>query len=244
MAQDPRVAIVTGGSSGIGLACGKALVDAGYDVVLSARREEPLRDAAAAIGARYVAGDSTDQASFANVVAACGRVDVLVHAAGVMQGTFVRKESIETFENVLQVNLVSAFVTSAAVLPVMPAGGKVIFLSSSSAHAPQPGRSAYSASKAGLNAFAAAMAKEVDRDGVGVHVVTTGPVATPMLDDVHFPMLALNPQDVAGAVLFLAQLPPNVALPEIAVDSVQQGPFAPELLVPAEARKRGRTALP
>ncbi|MDP1795007.1 MAG: SDR family NAD(P)-dependent oxidoreductase, partial [Acidimicrobiales bacterium] len=56
MAQDPRVAIVTGGSSGIGHACGKALVDAGYDVVLTARREEPLREAAQAIGARYVAG--------------------------------------------------------------------------------------------------------------------------------------------------------------------------------------------
>lgn len=234
---------MTGGSSGIGHACGKALVDAGYDVVLTARREEQLREAAGAIGARYVAGDSTDPASFANVVGACDRVDLLVHAAGVMQGTFVRKETLETFEHVLRVNLTSAFITSAAVLPKMPSGGKVIFLSSSSAHAPQPGRSAYSASKAGLNAFAAAMAKEVDRDGVGVHILTTGPVATPMLEDVHFPMLALNPQDVAGAVLFLADLPPNVALLEVAVDSVQQGPHAPEPLVPAEAKKRGRTQL-
>src|SRR3546814_5794288 len=70
----------------------------------------------------------------------------------------------------------------------MAPGGRMVFLSSSSAHAPQPGRSAYSASKAGLNAFAGALAKEVERDGVAVHVVTTGPVATPMLDDVRFPM--------------------------------------------------------
>jgi NADP-dependent 3-hydroxy acid dehydrogenase YdfG len=243
MAQGPRVAIVTGGSSGIGLACGKALVDAGYDVVLTARREDALRDAAASIGARYVAGDSAEVDGFAAVVDACERVDLLVHAAGVMQGTFVRKETVETFDNVVRVNLRSAFVTSAAVLPKMAAGGRIVFLSSSSAHAPQPGRAAYSASKAGLNAFASAMAREVDRDGIGVHILTTGPVATPMLDDVHFPMLALNPEDVAGAVLYLAQLPPNVALLEIAVDSVQQGPFAPEPLVPAEAKKRGGSVL-
>jgi NADP-dependent 3-hydroxy acid dehydrogenase YdfG len=244
MSSGAKVAIVTGGSSGIGLACGKALVDAGYDVVLTARREDALRDAAASIGARYVAGDSAEVDGFARVVDACDRVDLLVHAAGVMQGTFVRKESVDTFDNVLRVNLRSAFVTSAAVLPKMPAGGRIVFLSSSSAHAPQPGKAAYSASKAGLNAFAAAMAREVDRDGIGVHILTTGPVATPMLDDVHFPMLALNPEDVAHAVVFLAQLPPNVALLEVAVDSVQQGPFAPEPLVPAAAKKLGRTELP
>ena len=74
-------------------------------------------------------------------------------------GTFVRKESAETFDAVIRTNLRSAFVVSAAVLPVMPAGGRIVFLSSSSAHEPHPGKSAYSASKAGLNAFAFALAQ-------------------------------------------------------------------------------------
>src|SRR3546814_6790802 len=91
-----------------------------------------------------------------------------------MDGTFVRKESLETFESVLRTNLTSAFVVASACLPAMAPGGRMVFLSSSSDHAPQPGRSAYSASKAGLNAFAGALAKEVERDGVAVHVVTTG----------------------------------------------------------------------
>jgi NAD(P)-dependent dehydrogenase (short-subunit alcohol dehydrogenase family) len=238
-----RVAVVTGGSSGIGLACGRMLVDAGYDVVLTARREQPLQEAAAAIGARCVAGDSADVASFANVIAQTRRVDLLIHAAGVLDGTFVRKESVDTFDAVVRANLRSAFVVSSAVLPVMPEGGRIIFLSSSSSHAPQPGRAAYSASKAGLNAFAAAMAKEVERDGVNVHIVTTGPVATPMLDDVHFPMIALNPDDVARTVVWLDSLPPNVALLEVAVDSVQKGPFAPEAFVPEAAKKLGRTQI-
>lgn len=238
-----RVAIVTGGSSGIGLAIGRRLVVDGYDVVLTARTADKLSAAADGIGARALAADSTDPAAFAAVVEEAGRVDLLVHAAGVMTGTFVRKESLETFESVLRTNLTSAFVVTSAVLPAMPAGGRIVFLSSSSAHAPQPGRSAYSASKAGLNAFAAALAKEVDRDGIAVHVVTTGPVATPMLDDVHFPMRTLQVDDVAATVTWLDRLGPNVVLPEVALSSVEKGPFAPEPFVPEAARARGRTEL-
>src|SRR5690349_516805 len=129
-----RVAIVTGGSSGIGLACGRLLAEAGYDVVLTARRAQPLQEAADAIGARYVAADSTDVDSFATVLAATPRVDLLIHAAGVLDGTFVRKESAEGFDAVIRANLRSAFVVSSGVLPVMPEGGRIVFLSSSSAH--------------------------------------------------------------------------------------------------------------
>ena len=244
MSAGPRVAIVTGGSSGIGLACGQLLVANGYDVVLTARREDVLKEAAESIGARYAAGDSADEDAFASVVASAGRVDLVVHAAGVMQGTFVRKETADTFDSVIRTNLRSAFVVSSAVLSAMGEGGRLIFLSSSSAHAPQQGKAAYSASKAGLNAFASAMAREVDRDGISVHVITTGPVATPMLDDVHFPMLALNPDDIAKAVLFLDQLPPNVSLFELEMNSVERGPFAPQPFVPEAAKKLGRTELP
>ena len=244
MDGEPRVAIVTGGSSGIGLAVGRHLRARGYDVVLTARTEDRLRAAADEVGARWAAADSADPDGFASVVAAAGeRVDLVVHAAGVMDGTFVRKESVAGFESVLRTNLTSAFVVAHAALPAMPPGGRFVFLSSSSAHAPQPGRSAYSASKAGLNAFAAALAKEVERDGVAVHVVTTGPVATPMLEDVHFPMRTLGVDDVAAAVVWLDTLAPNVVLPELRVSSVDQGPFAPEPFVPEAARRLGRTEL-
>ncbi len=240
MDASPRVAIITGGSSGIGLETGRLLVAAGYDVLLTARREDVLRNAADAIGARCIAADSAEPAQFASVVAACERVDLLVHAAGIMQGTFVRKESIATFDGVIRTNLRSAFVVTQAALPAMSAGGRIIFLSSSSAHEPQPGKTAYSASKAGLNAFAGALAKEIDRDGIAVHVVTTGPVDTPMLDDVHFPMLALNAADVAKTIVWLDTLAPNVKLPEVVLSSVEQGPFAPEPLVPEAAKNLGR----
>lgn len=239
----PRVAIVTGGSSGIGLGVGRLLVERGYDVVLTARTTDTLQAAAESIGARWAAGDSADPIAFARVVAEAERVDLLVHAAGVMAGTFVRKESLDTFESVVRTNLTSAFVVAHTALPVMPQGGRIVFLSSSSAHAPQPGRSAYSASKAGLNAFAAALGKEVERDGIAVHVVTTGPVATPMLDDVHFPMRTLGVDEVAKTVVWLDSLPGNVVLPEVVLSSVDHGPFAPDPFVPEAARQLGRTEL-
>ena len=239
----PRVAVVTGGSSGIGREVGRLLAASGYDVVLTARRPEPLREAAEALGARWVAADSAVPEEFAAVVAAAGPVDLVVHAAGVMDGTFVRQETLAGFESVVRTNLTSAFVVAHEALPAMRPGGRFVFLSSSSSHAPQPGRSAYSASKAGLNAFAGALAKEVERDGIAVHVVTTGPVATPMLDDVRFPMRTLDVTDVAAAVVWLDTLPPNVVLPEVELSSVDAGPFAPETYVPEAARQLGRTEL-
>jgi NAD(P)-dependent dehydrogenase (short-subunit alcohol dehydrogenase family) len=246
-----RVSIVTGGSSGIGLEVGRQLRAAGYDVVLTARRPGPLQEAAEQIGARWCAGDAADSDEFAAVVAAAAdggvagadRVDLVVHSAGVMGGTFVRKEELAEFERIIRINLTSAFVVANAALPRMGAGGRFVFLSSSSAHAPQPGRSAYSASKAGLNVFAAAFGKEAERDGISVHVVTTGPVATPMLEDVRFPMRTLGVEEVAATVAWLDTLPPNMVLPEVDISSVEAGPFAPEAFVPTEAKKLGRTEL-
>lgn len=238
-----RVAIVTGGSSGIGREVGRRLAAAGYDVVLTARRPDPLREAAEGIGAQWVAADTAVPDQFAGVVAQAGTVGLVVHAAGVMDGTFVRKETLAGFEAVVRTNLTSAFVVAHGALPAMGPGGRFVFLSSSSAHAPQPGRSAYSASKAGLIAFAGALAGEVERDGIAVHVVTTGPVATPMLADVRFPMRTLGAEEVAAAVVWLDTLPPNVVLPEVELSSVDAGPFAPEAFVPDAARRLGRTEL-
>lgn len=241
MTDGPRRALVTGGSSGIGLAVGRGLVAAGYDVVLNARRETPLRVAAAAIGAQFAVGDCADEAGARTIADAAGPVNLLVHAAGRMDGTFIRKESVETFDAVLAANLRSSFLISRAVLATMGPGGRIVFLSSSSAHHPQPGKSAYSASKAGLNAFALALAAEVERDGIAVHTVTPAPVATPMLDDVRFAMHALSAEQVAGAVLWLDTLEPSVVLPELELRATNVGPFAPEPFVPEAARALGRT---
>src|ERR1700752_4714067 len=85
-----RTALITGGSGGIGKSCGRKLVDLGYDVILTARREAPLRAAADEMGARYVVADATDPERFEPAVQAAGPIDLVVHASGVLGGTDAR----------------------------------------------------------------------------------------------------------------------------------------------------------
>jgi NAD(P)-dependent dehydrogenase (short-subunit alcohol dehydrogenase family) len=232
-----RTAIVTGGSAGIGLACAEALVGRGYDVVLTARGEPRLQAAAERIGAHWVVADAAEPEDMERVMATVDEVHLVVHSAGVLKGTFVRKQRIEDVDDVLRANLRSAFVTSHAVLPKMPVGGRIVFISSSASKEPMKARSAYSASKAGLNAFAGALAREVMRDGINVNVVIPAPVETEMLEEVTFEMVALQTGDVVDAVVFLDGLHPRVAVPEIFLHAVPEGPLAPAPLSPETARR-------
>lgn len=231
-----KTAIVTGGSSGIGLTCAEALVARGYDVVLTARGEERLRAAAEKIGARYVVADAAEPAQMDAVMAACDAVHLLVHSAGLLRGTFVRKQKIEDVDAVMHANVRSVFVTAHAVLPKMPVGGRIILISSSSSKQPMKGRTAYSASKAAVDAFAAALAREVARDGINVNVVIPAPVETEMLEDVTFEMVALQSSDVADVVTFLDSLHPRVVIPEIFMYANPEGPLAPPPLLPPAAK--------
>ncbi|MBV9353574.1 MAG: SDR family oxidoreductase [Mycobacterium sp.] len=233
-----RTALVTGGSGGIGKACARKLGDLGYDVVVSARREGPLRAAAEEIGARHIVADASDPAGFAGAISELETVDLLVHAAGMLGGTYARKQTFDQWRAIMAANLDSCFVVTAAVLPLMRAGSRLVFISSSAAHEPMMARTAYSASKAGMNAFARALALEVDRDGISVHIVTPGPVETEMLQDVPFEMYAIQVSDVAEAVAWLDTVDSSVDLPEIRMEAVRRGPFAREPIVPTEARRR------
>jgi NAD(P)-dependent dehydrogenase (short-subunit alcohol dehydrogenase family) len=235
---EQRVALVTGGSGGIGEACGAALVRHGYDVVLTARREAPLVAAAGRIGARWAVADAAEPSQMDDVVTALGRVDVLVHAAGILDGTFVRKESVDTFDAVLRANLRSAFVATHAVLPSMGVGGRIIFISSTAAHDGHPGRSAYSASKAGMNGFALSLAREVSRDGITVHTISPGPVDTAMLDDVTFEVHTIDVQELAAAIEYIDGLARGTELDEIVLRPALAGPHARAPLVPPAAQEK------
>lgn len=237
-----RNAIITGGSGGIGSACSRTLVGRGYDVVLTARREAPLRARAEELGARYLVADAADPEAFATALSTLDRVDLVVHAAGVLDGTYARKQTFEQWRTTMSANLDSCFVVTHAALPLMVPGSRFVFISSSAAHEPMPGRTAYSASKAGMNAFARALALEVDRDGINVHLVTPGPVETEMLQDVPFEMHAIRADDVAESVAWLDTVHPSVDLPEIRLAAVTRGPSARQPVVPDEVQRRTSTA--
>jgi NAD(P)-dependent dehydrogenase (short-subunit alcohol dehydrogenase family) len=218
------------------------LCELGYDVVLSARREEPLRAAADEIGASYIVADASDPIGFERSIGPLETIDLVVHAAGALGGTYARKQTFEQWQTIISANLDSCFVLTSAVLPKMRPGSRLVFISSSAAHEPMMARTAYSASKAGMNAFARALALEVDRDGIAVHIVTPGPVETEMLQDVPFEMDAIQASDVADAVAWLDTVHPSVDLPEIRLHAVRRGPFAREPVVPDEVRRRAATA--
>lgn len=239
-----RTALVTGGSGGIGKACGRKLAELGYDVILTARRAEPLRAAADEMGARYVVADAGSPETFEPAVAAAGTIDLLVHAAGVLGGTYARKQTFEQWRTTMSANLDSCFVVTSAALPRMVAGSRFVFVSSSAAHEPMRARTAYSASKAGMNAFAGALAQEVDRDGIAVHLVTPGPVETEMLQDVPFEMYAIRAADVAEAVAWLDTTDPGVEIPEIRLNAVTRGPSSRPPVVPLEVERRAAKSKP
>ncbi|HLN16199.1 MAG TPA: SDR family oxidoreductase [Acidimicrobiales bacterium] len=222
--------MITGGSGSIGLACGVELLRRGFKVVLTARSEDKLAAAAAEIGASHVAADSTDEHSFAAVMDAVDHVDVLVHSAGMLGGTFVRKEEPEVWDEVLRSNLRSAFVATWATVKKMPPGGRFIYISSTAAADPMKGLTAYSAGKAGVDAFAKSLAKEVARDGIQVHIVSPGPVLTPMISEPKFLMHVIRSEDVAQLVGFLTSLRPEVCMPEIRFWGAEEGPFESETI--------------
>src|SRR6185369_9089189 len=135
-----RTALITGGSGGIGKSCGRKLVELGYDVVLTARREEPLRAAAAEVGARYAVADAAQPETFAPAVEALGEIDLVVHAAGILGGTYVRKQTFAQWRATMSANLDSCFVVTSAALPKMKVGSRFVFISSSAAHEPMLAR--------------------------------------------------------------------------------------------------------
>jgi NAD(P)-dependent dehydrogenase (short-subunit alcohol dehydrogenase family) len=218
------VAIVTGGSGGIGFACGELLVKRGYDVLLSARREGPLRQSAERLGCRWKTADCSVEADVDNLYDGESAVAIVVHAAGLYEGTIVKRQPVDVVDRVLAANLRSAYLIASKALPLMSAGGRIIFISSVASRG-QPTLSAYSMSKAGENALAISLAGEVEKHGIGVHLVTPGPVDTPMFGDYVANVPTIRADDVARAVGWLEEMPPHVVLREIVLEPATSGPF-------------------
>lgn len=229
-----RVAIVTGGSGGIGFACGELLVKRGYDVLLTARREGPLRESAERLGCRWKTADCSIEADVDALYGGESAVAIVVHAAGLYEGTLVKRQSVDVVDRVLAANLRSAYLVASKALPLMSAGGRIIFISSVASRG-QPTLSAYSMSKAGENALAISLAGEVEKHGIGVHLVTPGPVDTPMFGDYVANVPTIRADDVARAVGWLEEMPPHVVLREVVLEPATVGPFVLKPDAPSES---------
>lgn len=184
-----KVAIVTGASTGIGLAIARRFAARGGRVAVVARTPSKLESAAREIGEAAVAFplDVLDFAALealpGRVVDRFGRLDVVVNNAGLNH-----RGEIETYEprllaDIITTNLTAPIVLTRAAVPHMKRGGSIVQLASIAGMVPVPGEATYSASKAGLRAFARALSYEMEERGIHVGCVYPGPVDTGFLGD-------------------------------------------------------------
>ena len=191
----PRVALVTGGSRGLGRAIATALAIDGHDVAVNyARNEAAAQDVVAeveAAGSRAMAvqadvGDADAVAGmFEAISSGIGQPTVLVNNAGITKDELMLRMSPEDFDEVLKTNLRSAFLcTKAAMRGMLRARfGRIISIASVAGVVGNPGQANYAASKAGMIGLAKSVAKEVGSRGITSNVVAPGFIETDMTDD-------------------------------------------------------------
>jgi NADP-dependent 3-hydroxy acid dehydrogenase YdfG len=226
-ALDGRTALVTGASSGIGLATALALADAGAHVHAAARRPELIEEAAA--GRDVVAHhlDVTDRAEIAALatrLGAEGPLHVLVAAAGTnLKARRLEQLTPAAFDDLIALNLTGAFnVVNALLEPLRAARGDVVLIGSVSGSWPDRSGATYQASKAALHAFARGAAFD-EQGGVRFTSIMPGLVDTAILDQRPEPPSAqmraqmLHPEDVAAACVFAVSLPPRAHVPELTI---------------------------
>jgi len=228
MTLGDKVALVTGGSRGIGRSVCLALAGEGATVVACARNMEQLESLAAEVSGKELPGrisphrlDVTDRQACDQAVETAverfGKLDILVNNAGITRDGLLMSMDDEQFEGVIRANLHSAFwVTRAASKHMVRArSGRIIFVSSVSGIMGNQGQSNYAASKAGLIGFAKSVAKELAKRNITCNVVAPGFIETAMtgmlpeaVKEGVKPLIPLRrfgkPEEVASAVLFLA----------------------------------------
>ena len=189
MRLENKVALITGGGSGVGAAVARLFAHEGAKVVVTGRRPEPIEAVAAEIAGVSVAGDTSDPAHATEAVAAAvsafGGLDVVVASAGMGIEGSVGDMDDEHWRRTLDVNLTGPMMITRAALPVMleRGGGSVVLVSSTNAMAAAPLSAAYDASKAGLNALARAIAVDYGPQGIRANALCPGWIITPMGDE-------------------------------------------------------------
>jgi NAD(P)-dependent dehydrogenase (short-subunit alcohol dehydrogenase family) len=222
-----KVAVITGGNSGIGLATAKEFKEQGARVVITGRDQQTLDEAKREIGGDVLALRSdtsrlTDiDKLFAAVKEEFGHIDVLFINAGI--GKFAPVEAVteEEFDSIMDINFKGAYFTIQRALPFLNDNASIVLNTSIAAHIGMPNSSVYAASKAALITLARTLSAELVGRGIRVNAVSPGPVTTPILNRLGLPPEALEetrntlkdqvpmkrfgrPEEIAKTVLFLA----------------------------------------
>jgi NAD(P)-dependent dehydrogenase (short-subunit alcohol dehydrogenase family) len=228
-----RAALVTGGSSGIGLAIARALGEDGYRLTISSRRPEKLEAAAQqlredGLEVEPVPANMADEDEIRKLVEGhrerWGRLDVLVNNAGLGIGGAVAEAETKKLDLQLNVNLRAVYLLARESIPLLKEAGaehgKALMVNTAS-YAGKHGQgwlAAYSATKFGVVGLSQALHKELSRDGVQVTALCPGFVATPMTDWIEGQVPKeemIQPEDIAESIRFLLRTSPQCMVPEV-----------------------------
>jgi NAD(P)-dependent dehydrogenase (short-subunit alcohol dehydrogenase family) len=237
-----KVAVITGGSSGIGLATAQRFVDEGAYVFITGRRQSELDKAKALIGdgVTPVAIDSTSGTDldrlFATVLEEEGGLDILVVNSGRVEPEELGKITEQNFDATFDLNARGSLFTVQKALPLMRTGGSVILIGSIAGYVGVPGYTTYSATKAALRSYTRTWTREFGDRGIRFNTLSPGPVDTPIMDGQADSVEEANaikaqfaaavplnrmgrPEEIAAAALFLASDDSSfVAGAELSVD--------------------------
>lgn len=226
-ALEGRVAVITGGSSGIGLATAKLFQQAGAKVAISGRNQQSLDQALRELGPGTVAvrSDVSKLSDldrlFKVVTEKLGRVDVLFANAGIAKFAPVSDVSEEAYDETFDINVKGVFFTVQKAIPFLNDNASIILNTSFVNQAGVPTTSVYAASKAAVRSLARGISSELAIRGIRVNVVSPGPIATPLYEKLGLPKEAVDafaanivsqvplkrfgkPEEVAQTALFLA----------------------------------------
>jgi NAD(P)-dependent dehydrogenase (short-subunit alcohol dehydrogenase family) len=221
-----RAALVTGGSSGIGLALARMLHEEGFDLTLVSRRAERVEAAAAELGALAVAANVADADACERLVAEhrerFGRLDVLVNSAGIGIGGRVEDLPAKHLDLQLGVNVRGLFLVTQAAIPMLrESRGWIVNLASIAGTLPTPGLATYGATKAAVIALTRSLNAELDADGVRAVALCPGFVDTPMAEWSGIAAEEMiRPEDCAEVVRMLLRLSPYARIPQVVIERV------------------------
>jgi NAD(P)-dependent dehydrogenase (short-subunit alcohol dehydrogenase family) len=221
-----RAALITGGSSGIGLAIARMLREEGFGLTLASRRPERVEAAAAELGAAAVAADVSSAEACERLVAGhrerFGRLDVLVNSAGIGIAGRIEDLPVKHVDLQFGVNVRGLFLVTQAAIPLLrESRGWIVNLASIAGTIPAPGLAVYGATKAAVISLTRSLNAELEGDGVRAAAICPGFVDTPMAAWTGLTSeQMIQPGDCAEIVRMLLRLSPRARIPQVVVEQV------------------------